>query len=272
MKTKRTLIQTCLLGMVLLQAATSGAETVTISTSTLIDVGNTAYEGKDIIVTGCTLTVNGAHAFNSLQVTDTALVTHSPAAVGQTNNRVNLTIAQDVLIDGTSRIDVSFKGYNPDYPGPGGGVTGTVGGDWGSGGGYGGFGADSTAGAKGGSVYGSLIEPVDWGSAGGSCPSHSSVGGPGGGAVRLVVGGTLTVNGQIVADGSGDSTAPGGGGDHEIGGGAGGSIWLTVGTLAGAGTLSAIGGGRKEKETRGGGGGGRIAVYYGTSTFSGIMT
>jgi hypothetical protein len=257
--------------MVLLQGATSGAQTVTISTSTLIDVGNTAYEGKDIIVTGCTLTVNGAHAFNSLQVTDTALVTHSPAAVGQTNNRVNLTIAQDVLIDGTSRIDVSFKGYNPDYPGPGGGVTGTVGGDWGSGGGYGGFGADSTAGAKGGSVYGSLTEPVDWGSAGGSCPSHSSVGGTGGGAVRLLVGGTLTVNGQIVANGSSDSTAPGGAGDHEIGGGAGGSIWLAVGTLAGSGTLSANGGNGDTDFDSGGGGGGRVAINYGTSTFSGTI-
>src|ERR1035438_621606 len=200
MKTKRTLIQTCLLGMVLLQAATSGAQTVTISTSTLIDVGHTAYEGRDIIVTGCTLTVNGAHAFNSLQVTDTALVTHSSAAVGQTNNRVNLTIAQDVLIDGTSRIDVSFKGYNADFPGPGGGVTGTVGGDWGSGGGYGGFGADSTAGAKGGSVYGSLTEPVDWGSAGGSCPSHSSLGGTGGGGLRLGGGGSLRGERPVVAN------------------------------------------------------------------------
>jgi hypothetical protein len=271
MKTKRNLIQTCLLSAVLLQAATSGAQTVTINTSTLIDVGNTTYEGKDIIVTGCTLTVNGSHAFNSLQVTDTALVTHSPAAAGQTNNRVNLTITQDVSIDGTSTIDASFKGYNADFPGPGAGVTGTVGGDWGSGGGYGGFGADGSAGATGGSVYGSIMQPVDWGSAGGSCPSHSSLGGTGGGAIHLVVGGTLTVNGQIVANGSGDSTAPGGAGDHEIGGGAGGSIWLTVGTLAGTGTLSAIGGNGDTDFDSGGGGGGRIAVYYGTSTFSGTI-
>ena len=132
MKTKRNLIQTCLLGAVLLQAATSGAQPVTISTSTLIDVGDTTYEGKDIIVTGCTLTVNGSHAFNSLQVISTALVTHSPAAAGQTNNRVNLTIAQDALIDSTSGIDASFKGYNADYPGPGAGVTGTVSGESGA--------------------------------------------------------------------------------------------------------------------------------------------
>ena len=242
MKTKRNLIQTCLLGAVLLQAATSGAQPVTISTSTLIDVGDTTYEGKDIIVTGCTLTVNGSHAFNSLQVANAAVVTHSPAAAGQTNNRVNLTITQNVLIDGASRIDTSFKGYNAAYPGPGAGVTGPVGGDWGSGGGYGGFGADSSAGATGGSVYGSLTQPVDWGSAGGSRSSYSSLGGTGGGAIRLVVGGTLTVNGQIVADGSGDSTAPGGAGDHEIGGGAGGSIWLTVGSLAGTGVSVTVAG------------------------------
>src|ERR1039458_3716218 len=140
MSTKRNLIPTCVLGAILLQAASSGAQAVTISSSTLIDAGNTIYEGKDLIVMGCTLTVNGPHAFNSLQVIDAALVTHSPAAAGQTDNRVYLTIAQDVLIDGTSTIDVSFKGYSAGYPGPGAGITGTVGGDWGSGGGYGGLG------------------------------------------------------------------------------------------------------------------------------------
>src|ERR1019366_10614414 len=91
------------------------------------------------------------------------------------------------------------------------------------------------------------------------------------GAVRLAVGGALTLNGQIVANGSGDSTVPDGGGDAEVGGGAGGSIWLTVGTLAGTGTLSASGGNGDTDSDSGGGGGGRIAVYYGTSTFRGAI-
>lgn len=245
---------------------------VTFTADTTIGVGNTTYDGQDVVVSGCTLTVNGPHSFSSLQLVLSGVLTHTAAASGQTNNQVNLIISHDALVDATSRIDVSVKGYNSAYPGPGAGVTGNVNGDWGSGAGYGGFGADSTAGAKGGTVYGSLMQPVDWGSAGGSCPSHSGVGGIGGGAVRLIVGGILTVNGLVLANGSGDSTSPGGGGDAEIGGGAGGSIWLTVGTLTGSGAITAIGGNGDTDADSGGGGGGRIAVYYGTNIYSGTIS
>jgi len=127
------------------------------------------YDAQDIVVSGCTLTVNGPHSFNSLQIISAGILTHTAAANGQPNNQVNLTIAHDVLVDATSRIDVSIKGYNAAFSRSGAGVTGTINGDWGSGGGYGGYGANGTAGAKGGGAYGSITQPADWGSAGGSC-------------------------------------------------------------------------------------------------------
>src|ERR1035437_6246232 len=55
------------------------------------------------------------------------------------------------------------------------------------------------------------------------------------------------------------------------GGGAGGSIWISTHTLAGAGLLAANGGNGEDGDG-GGGGGGRIAVYYDTSSFSGQST
>ena len=250
------------------------ARAVTFTTDTTINAGDATYDAQDIVVSGCTLTVNGPHSFNSLQIVSSGILTHTAAASGQSNNQVNLTIAQNVLVDATSRIDVTGKGYHPGFSGPGAGASlvGTIWDDWAGGGGYGGWGATSSVGLAGGAPYGSITQPTDWGSDGGSCPSHNATGGSGGGAVRLLVGGTLTVSGQILARGTGDATAPGGAGDGEIGGGSGGSIWLTVTTLAGQGTISADGGNGDTDDDSGGGGGGRVAIYYGTNNFAGAIS
>ena len=127
---------------VLLALAPWWLRAATFTTDTTINSGDAAYDGQDIVVSGCTLTVNGLHSFNSLQIISAGILTHTAAANGQPANKVNLTIAHDVLVDRTSRIDVSIKGYNAVYPGPGAGATGTSGGDYGSGGGYGGFGGE----------------------------------------------------------------------------------------------------------------------------------
>ncbi|MGD0411650.1 MAG: hypothetical protein ABSC18_08075 [Verrucomicrobiota bacterium] len=266
------LIRSSLAGLLALAPALLGAATFT--TNTTINSGDTTYDGQDIVVSGCTLTVNGPHSFNSLQVISAGILTHTAAASGQPNNQVNLTIAHDVLVDATSRIDVTGKGYHPGFSGPGAGagLVGTTWNDWAGGGGYGGWGATSSVGLAGGAPYGSITQPTNWGSDGGSCPSHNALGASGGGAVQIVAGGTLTVNGQILAVGAGDATAPNGAGDGEIGGGSGGSIWLTVTTLAGQGTISAQGGNGDTDDDSGGGGGGRIAIYYGTNNFAGAIS
>jgi hypothetical protein len=134
----------------------------------------------------------------------------------------------------------------------------------GGGGGHGGIGAASggTPAAYGGSTYGSVTAPLEWGSGGGNY-SVSAPGSAGGGAIRLVVNGALLVNGRISANG-------GAGIGQGTGGGSGGSIWLTAGTLAGTGIIAANGG--VGNELGGGGGGGCISVQYGVNVFEGIMS
>src|ERR1039458_54136 len=131
------------------------------------------------------------------------------------------------------------------------------------GGGYGGYGAASggAIAAAGGSTYGSVTAPVDFGSSGGTDNAASSPPGVGGGAIRMNVTGALLINGRVSANG-GSGLGP------NKGGGSGGSVWLTAGTLAGLGTISANGGAGNGQG--GGGGGGRIALQYGVNAFDGI--
>jgi RHS repeat-associated protein len=90
--------------------------------------------------------------------------------------------------------------------------------------------------------------------------------------MQLTVGGTLTVNGQILAVGLNgaygcDSSA------ETSGGGAGGSIWITASNLTGSGAIAANGGyAPGASHTGGGGGGGRIAIYYTTNSFAGGLS
>ncbi|KAJ1451966.1 hypothetical protein M885DRAFT_336019 [Pelagophyceae sp. CCMP2097] len=156
--------------------------------------------------------------------------------------------------------------------GAGGNSGGRYGGAAGSGGGHGGGGGDARdstrkgGGAEtrginfGGEARGdsAAANPTALGGGGGA--SLHGAGGAGGGNVRLVVGGSLTLNGLIVADGA-DGTQGGGGGG-------GGSVWVSVvnGSCLGAGVLSASGGRGSSSyyrsspyATGGDGGGGRVA-------------
>ena len=90
------------------------------------------------------------------------------------------------------------------------------------------------------------------------------MGGSGGGAIRLTVTGTLTLDGRITANGSN-------GFGQGSGGGAGGSVWLTVGKFIGTGLVTANAG-AGEPPFGGGGGGGRIAIYYATNQFTGSIS
>ena len=107
--------------------------------------------------------------------------------------------------------------------------------------------------------YGSIFEPVSLGSGGGA--DHSA---QAGGRIRLQVGGTLTVEGEIDADGKvcGYYNSSGG------------SIWIDCGTLSGAGSVHADGANRTGAYDAGCGG--RVAVYQTSATdftaFTGKIT
>ena len=157
-------------------------------------------------------------------------------------------------------IGASGRGYGPSR-GPGAGGNNVT--DGGAGGSYGGRGG-SIYSALSPDPYGSEQLPIDFGSGGGYGYNNSVgySGGAGGGAVRLVVNGTLLVNGRLEVNGN-DSSPYGGGGS-------GGSLLLRVGALSGNGTIRANGGYGNNRG--GGGGGGRIALYYITkSSWTGLL-
>ena len=116
--------------------------------------------------------------------------------------------------------------------------------------------------SSGGGSYGDAFSPTTWGSGGGAGHKFGETGGAGGGAMRLVVGGVLRVDGAISANG--EATLGGGGG------GSGGSVWVEYVELQGNGSISANGGAAASDVRHygstdgsnggGGGGGGRVAV------------
>jgi hypothetical protein len=194
---------------------------------------------------GATLTLLGGA---TLTVSDTLLVTGNSTVLVQSKDNTGQVggtwrgaggtiTAHTLLVDAGSRISADAQGYGTAL-GPGGGDFYTKGGT------YGGSGSNNTT-----ATYGSYLTPTDLGSGGGAAGGTSV----GGGAIRVIVTGTLTNHGTITADGGGST-----------GGGAGGSLYVTTGTLAGGGTFTADG----ARAFHAAGGGGRIAIYYSTSTFN----
>jgi hypothetical protein len=190
---------------------------------------------------------------NDMSLTNGAVLTHPPSTP-QRVARLEVTAAT-VLIDDSSQILLTGRGF-PAGLTPGNNlVTGiTVGLAAGSGrragGSHGGLGGVGDAEGAVTPVYGDYMAPDQPGAGGGV---DSGFAGAGGGALRLVTG-SLTVLGNIVADGD-----PG---SRYGGGGAGGSLWITTDKISGAGKIFAQGGAAGAQS--GSGGGGRIAIHYTT--------
>jgi hypothetical protein len=199
------------------------------------------------IMSGYTLSLAGTNNSltyaGNLTLTNGAVLTHEPnIATDKTHHWLSLAVTGGLTIASGSALDVSGRGYKG-RQGPGGGTWGRGGGGHG---GQGGRGLDGGSGA----AYGLTFSPISAGSGG---HGHDTETGPSGaGVIRLTITDRLTVNGAIRADGR----------DHAAGttqaGGAGGSVWITAGTLAGTNAISAVGG--IGRDYSGGGGGGRIAI------------
>ena len=247
-------------------------ETATFTTNTLIASDDHTYDGNNIIIDGCTLTVNGEHLFNNLQIINGGILTHSAAPSGDPNNRLDLIIMQDLTVDSNSMISAEGKGYSA-AQGPEPGTSNAY--SNGGGGGHGGRGG-SRGSIAGGSIYGLLTHPEELGSGGGYGRS-STAGGTGGGVIELNIGGTFTLDGILNVNGTDGASRKFGlfnpvryGG----GGGSGGSIYVVAGKLAGSGAVSANGGngGSASGGAAGGGGGGRVALCYEISVFNGQIS
>lgn len=212
------LVEELLDQMRVITAASAGF--VEFTTNQTIDVDNFDFECFDVIVSGGTLTINGVHMFNSLTILGGS-VTHD-VEIG-----MDLTFSHDVIVSAGTFISADARGLGTDA-GPGAGMVGNEG----SGAGYGGAGANAST--AGGGTYGSLTQPTDLGSGGGTSILQQTGGTRGGGAIRLTVGGTLVVDGQITADGSSSNS--------DRGCGSGGSVWIETGNLEGFGFIDANGG------------------------------
>lgn len=216
-----------------------------------------------VCVSGTTLTINGRHSLASLSVVDGGVVSHSRGfsydyaeTASDLVFGMHLILAGDCSTAAGTMITADGDGYGPNAgPSPTGACNET------GGGGHGGRGGNGR-GCSGGAVYGTAASPTTAGSGayGGSCGSY------GGGVIRLDVGGTLTIDGTISADGGAGQCNNGGGG-----GGSGGSVWISASSVQGGGAVFARGGAAADGN-RGGGGGGRIAFYSETSDFKGTLS
>jgi hypothetical protein len=233
-------------GPVILSNSTPALASFTITNATLMQTNWMTA----LIATQITVQANG-------KITHAACDTNT---VLSNTNRVFIQCSNLTVTAGGS-INADLVGYRggpaansygqgPSHPYDGGGA------------GYGGAGGRGYYANYPGITYGSSNNPVEPGSGGGG--HNLSVGGHGGGAIRIEASGTVALEGTITARGE----SAGGQGGRGSGGGIYIACWNFVGTngsiLADGGNGTVVAGGG------GGGGGGRIAVFYGNSdTFYG---
>jgi hypothetical protein len=194
------------------------------------------------------------NAINVASVTTngTSSLTHGANNGASAVNTLNLNVAGNFTICSTCNINATNLGFTV-ANGPGHPAT------LGTGASHGGLGYGTSPAA----VYDSLTQPTQLGSPGGGNNGYA-----GGGAVKLIVGGTFTNNGGVYADGSGSAANSGSGGSAS-----GGSVWISANAWAGTATISANGGGNGlPNYSYGGGGGGRIALYTATGTVTGTQS
>ncbi|MGB7985008.1 MAG: Ig-like domain repeat protein, partial [Terracidiphilus sp.] len=218
----------------------------TYDSITVTNGANLTMGGGSQLTLTKSMTLSNNSTVTVLSKNNTGLVGGFWKGVGGTIQAANLQIdsGSSITADGQGYLGSGCSGPGD---GPGGGqLNCDNSGNAGSYGGAGGGPNQATA-----TTYGSANQPTDLGS-GGSGGYASGAGQAGGGAIRLMVTGTLTNNGLVTANGIGVG--------GYAGAGSGGSIYATATTLAGTGVFQANGGGAPTSTT--GGGGGRTAIYY----------
>ena len=207
-------------------------------------LGSVLYSANVEVTVDTTWPV-GTHTYDDITIRAGATLTLECDTTAGTGSTIN---ANNIIIESGASISSNFQGYPYGF-GPG--VSGI--GDGGAGhGGEGGMKSPTV----GGPVYGSATQPITLGSGG----SHlGGLSGAGGGAIRLIVSGAMTIDGTLSVNGEAVSSG-------NNGGGAGGSIYITTDSISGLGSMTANGG---SGFWTGGGGGGRIAVYSNTNSFTG---
>lgn len=196
--------------------------------------GALVVEPEGTLVANQPILVNG-----NVALLEGAVVTHDGPTKSKTKDKqVDITATGDFNVNVGATIDVSGKGYGSTYY-PGGTDSGIGGGV------HAGYCRVYGGGVCGVAPYGSVRDPMTWGSAGFHADGY-----PGGGAIKLTVGGVLTVDGTITANTITRSGAQG----------AAGSVNLTARTLVGTGAITANSGSNTAGDSQADASGGRVAV------------
>ena len=169
-----------------------------------------------------------------------AVVTHYGPNDNVVAHAVVLQAGGDITIASGASVNVDQKGYlfvknQSKHGGPGEGRD------------YGRYGGETAVYSAVGKIHGSVRRPVDYGAS----VYYGGANSPG--AIHLIAGGTLTVNGDVRSCGTGG----------DVCGSSGGSIWLECGTFAGGGSVLALGGVGSQNYC---GSGGRISIVQRETT------
>jgi hypothetical protein len=168
---------------------------------------------------------------------------------------LTLQVAGTTSIDAGSEINLDGMGFLGGQ-GQGAGLRRTAA-EGGAGAGHGGRGTPEGGPNAGGLTYDDVRQPTTPGSGGGAV--ETSVGGAGGGALRMISTLSVTIDGAIRANGML--------GQMPAGSGSGGAIYIQTPSVAGSGLFQVNGGGGEG--TYGGGGGGRIGINTTALSFTG---
>ncbi|MBS3138900.1 hypothetical protein J4207_04300, partial [Candidatus Woesearchaeota archaeon] len=194
--------------------------------------------------------VNGTWAIGAsttITKNQTCRVINVSATLTVDSSATNVTVkleAINVTVTSTGKITAGGKGYGRGAAagesglGPGGGGGSAAGGGIAGGGSHGGYGVTNGSTNAIQIAYGSIAEPRDLGSAGGSVTHADDITGVGGGAIFINATDTLNNSGVIDANGTRGIYAA----LAYPGGGAGGSLLIHAGTLKGNGKYQAMGG------------------------------
>ena len=85
------------------------ADVILTSSTTIAEI-NTLYDGKNILIDGATVAIDGPHQFSSVHMINGGVLTHTANSTS-TTHKLDVTTAEQFIVDATSGIDVSGKGY-----------------------------------------------------------------------------------------------------------------------------------------------------------------
>ena len=103
---RRLLIPTLLL------AVSPVLSAATFTSNAFISSSNTNFDGQDIVVIGCTLTIDGSHAFSDVILLDNGVITHSFSPTGLIADTFQIS-GEEHTLAGTTAASLAVTNVNP---------------------------------------------------------------------------------------------------------------------------------------------------------------